>query len=216
MKGDGTSVPSLVDIDQRMSFLDLYRIVRDGRGRMPALGGMLKWYELAAISGFVYTADPEDAPANWKQKPGPKDVRQRRLPEARRRTGPARLEARPGARSRQSTSPPARSAGRFRSGDYPQVLAAGRSGLGAESYGGPILTASGLLFIAATPDARLRAFEAKSGELLWQSELPAAGFATPATYRAEGRQFVVVAAGGGKLGQPSGSRYVAFALPALP
>ena len=215
MKGDGTSVPSLVDIDQRMRFLDLYRIVRDGRGRMPALGGTLKWYELAAISGFVYTADPEDAPANWKQKPGPKtfvNAGFQKLVDA---------QGLPGSKPPWGTLtaidlPAGEIRWQIPFGDYPQVLAAGRSGLGAESYGGPILTASGLIFIAATPDARMRAFDAKSGELLWQSELPAAGFATPATYRADGRQFVVVAAGGGKLGQPSGSRYVAFALPASP
>lgn len=215
MKGDGSSVPSLIDVDQHMSFLDLYRIVRDGRGRMPALGGALKWYELAAISGFVYTADPEDVPANWKQKPGPKtfvNAGFQKLVDAR---------GLPGSKPPWGTLTAIDlSAGDIRwqvpFGDYPQVLTDGRSGLGAESYGGPILTASGLLFIAATPDARMRAFDAKTGELLWQAELPAAGFATPAIYRADDRQFVVVAAGGGKLGQPSGSRYVAYALPASP
>jgi glucose dehydrogenase len=74
------------------------------------------------------------------------------------------------------------------------------------------VTAGGLLFIAATPDEQLRAFDADTGALLWQTALPAAGFATPATYEAGGRQYLVIAAGGGKLGRPSGSRYVAFAL----
>ena len=72
---------------------------------------------------------------------------------------------------------------------------------------------SGLLFIAATPDNRIRAFDAANGELLWQAALPAAGYATPAVYQADGRQFVVIAAGGGKLGEPSGSAYLAFTLP---
>ena len=98
-------------------------------------------------------------------------------------------------------------------GDYPAVLASGRSGLGAENYGGPIVTAGGLLFIAATPDAKLRAFDKRSGALLWSADLSAPAFATPATYEAEGRQYVVVAAGGGKLGAPSASQYIAFALP---
>ena len=98
-------------------------------------------------------------------------------------------------------------------GDYPQVLESGRSGLGSENYGGPVVTAGGLLFIAATPDAKLRAYDKRTGTLLWQGELPTAGFATPATYEAGGRQFVVVAAGGGKLGAESMARYVAFALP---
>ncbi len=75
------------------------------------------------------------------------------------------------------------------------------------------MTAGGLLFIAATPDAKIRAFDKATGEEVWQAPLPAAGFATPSTYSVDGRQFIVVAAGGGKLGVPSGSKYVAFALP---
>lgn len=84
---------------------------------------------------------------------------------------------------------------------------------GAENYGGPVVTASGLVFIAATPDRKFRAFSASDGELLWESDLPAAGFATPSVYSAAGRQYIVIAAGGGKLGAPSGSYYVAYRLP---
>ena len=87
-------------------------------------------------------------------------------------------------------------------------------GAGAENYGGPVVTSGGLIFLAATPDAKLRAFDKRTGDIVWEDTLPAAGFATPATYSVGGRQFVVVAAGGGKLGQPSGSLYVAYALPA--
>ena len=90
----------------------------------------------------------------------------------------------------------------------------GASGLGAESYGGPVVTAGGLVFIAATPDAKLRAFDKRTGELRFEADLPAGGFATPALYEANGRAFVVVAAGGAKLGTAAGSEYVAFALPA--
>jgi quinoprotein glucose dehydrogenase len=70
-----------------------------------------------------------------------------------------------------------------------------------------------VLFIAATMDGRFRAFDAATGKLLWQATLPAAGYATPCTYEVNGRQYVVIAAGGGKLGTPSGDAYVAFALP---
>jgi quinoprotein glucose dehydrogenase len=98
-------------------------------------------------------------------------------------------------------------------GDYPQLLAQGQSGHGAENYGGAVVTAGDLLFIAATPDQLIRAYNKHTGELLWQSRLPAAGFATPISYAVDGRQYIVVAAGGGKLGQASGSSYVAFALP---
>lgn len=84
---------------------------------------------------------------------------------------------------------------------------------GTENYGGPIVTAGGLVFIAATNDEKIRAFHARTGEQLWEAPLPAGGYATPATYEVDGRQYVVIAAGGGKMGTPSGDQYVAFALP---
>ncbi|HZY81291.1 MAG TPA: PQQ-binding-like beta-propeller repeat protein [Cyclobacteriaceae bacterium] len=84
---------------------------------------------------------------------------------------------------------------------------------GSENYGGPAVTASGVLFIAATPDGKFRAYNKKTGKLLFETDLPAPGFATVAVYEAGGRQFVVVPCGGGKLGTKSGDAYVAFALP---
>ncbi|HTH55891.1 MAG TPA: c-type cytochrome [Cyclobacteriaceae bacterium] len=84
---------------------------------------------------------------------------------------------------------------------------------GSENYGGPVVTASGLLFIAATPDGKFRCFNKLNGKLLWETQLPAPGFATPAIYEAGGKQFVVIACGGGKLGTKAGDSYVAFALP---
>ena len=84
---------------------------------------------------------------------------------------------------------------------------------GTENYGGPVATAGGLVFIGAAKDQKIRAFHARTGEQLWEAPLPAGGYATPATYVVDGRQYVVIAAGGGKMGTPSGDRYVAFALP---
>lgn len=84
---------------------------------------------------------------------------------------------------------------------------------GAENYGGAVVTAGGLVFIAASKDEKFRAFHKESGELLWEVDLPAGGYATPATYSVSGRQYVVIAAGGGKMGTPSGDAYLAFALP---
>ncbi len=99
-------------------------------------------------------------------------------------------------------------------GEYPALAAQGMTSTGSENYGGPIVTAGGLLFIGATVfDRKFRAFDKADGRLLWETLLPAAGTATPATYSAGGRQFVVIAAGGGKGGQKSGGSYVAFALP---
>lgn len=84
---------------------------------------------------------------------------------------------------------------------------------GSENYGGPVVTKSGVLFIAATPDGKFRAYNKNTGKVLFETKLPAPGFATPAVYEVGGKQFVVVACGGGKLGTKSGDSYVAFSLP---
>jgi quinoprotein glucose dehydrogenase len=76
-----------------------------------------------------------------------------------------------------------------------------------------VVTAGGLVFVASTQDERIRAFDKRTGRELWSAKLPAAGYATPAVYEQDGRQFIVIACGGGKLGSPSGDSYVAFALP---
>ena len=96
-------------------------------------------------------------------------------------------------------------------GDYPELKARGIHS-GTENYGGPVVTAGGLLFIAATADSKFRAFNKRTGELLWETTLPACGFATPAVYEVDGKQFVVIACGGGKLGKKSGDTYLAFSL----
>jgi quinoprotein glucose dehydrogenase len=212
MKGDGAGIPSLLDVTDRLSYLEIYRIMRDGRGRMPAFGGMTEWWELAGLAGYIYFADEDDAPAKWAAAGGDLEYisagYQRFLdpdflPASRPPWGTfSAIDLQTGDLRWQVPL-----------GDYPKVLASGDSGLGAENYGGPVATAGGLLFLAATPDSRFRAFDQRTGEVLWQADLPAPGFATPATYEVGGRQFVVIAAGGGKLEQPSGSSYVAFALP---
>ena len=101
-------------------------------------------------------------------------------------------------------------------GEFPELAAKGMTNTGSENYGGPVVTAGGLLFIGATNyDKKFRAYDKSTGKLLWETTLPYAGNATPATYAINGRQYVVIAAGGGKdLKSPSGGVYVAFALPA--
>jgi quinoprotein glucose dehydrogenase len=97
-------------------------------------------------------------------------------------------------------------------GDYPEFKAKGIH-TGTENYGGSVVTAGGLLFIAATSDAKFRAFNKRTGQLLWETDLPAAGFATPSVYAVDGRQYIVIACGGGKLHKRSGDSYIAYALP---
>jgi quinoprotein glucose dehydrogenase len=100
-------------------------------------------------------------------------------------------------------------------GEYPALVAEGMTNTGSENYGGPIVTAGDVLFIAATVyDKKFRAFDSRTGKLLWETVLPFAGTATPATYMIDGKQYVVIASGGGKDPKaPSGSTYVAFTLP---
>jgi quinoprotein glucose dehydrogenase len=99
-------------------------------------------------------------------------------------------------------------------GEFPELAAKGMRNTGSENYGGPLVTAAGILFIAATNhDNQFHAYDKATGKLLWNATLPAAGNATPATYEVNGRQFVVIAAGGGKSGTSSGGSYIAYALP---
>ncbi len=100
-------------------------------------------------------------------------------------------------------------------GDYPALTAEGVPKTGTENYGGAIVTAGGLLFCSGTRDAKIRAFDKQTGAELWSGKLPWVGSAPPATYSIHGRQYVVIASTGNKLGQQSeyGDAYVAFALP---
>ncbi|SEL65982.1 outer membrane protein assembly factor BamB family protein [Parapedobacter koreensis] len=98
-------------------------------------------------------------------------------------------------------------------GEHPELTARGIPPTGTENYGGPLVTKGGIVFIAATQDRKIRAFDKRTGNVLWQHDLPAAGFATPASYSVNGRQYVVIACGGGKVGLPSGDTYICFALP---
>jgi quinoprotein glucose dehydrogenase len=98
-------------------------------------------------------------------------------------------------------------------GEYPELTKRGTPPTGTESLGGTIVTAGGLVFVGGTKDEKFRAFDKTTGRLLWETELPAAGYATPCTYAVAGRQFVAIAAGGGgKLATKSGDAFVAFAL----
>lgn len=212
MKGDGGRVPSLINIDERLGFFEFHRIMRDGRGRMPPVAAFLPWWQRYGAAYMLYSMDEEDAPNRWSERAGEKSFAS---------AGYQNLTDEDGL---PGTKPPwgtltaiDLSTGEHRwqipLGDYPKILEAGQSGLGAENYGGPVVTSGGLLFIAATPDATIRAFDKATGKLLWEDALPHAAHATPAIYEADGRQFIVIAAGGGKFGQASGDTYVAYSLP---
>ena len=97
-------------------------------------------------------------------------------------------------------------------GEFPELTARGIPKTGTENYGGPAVTAGGLVFIGASKDEYFRAFDKDTGEELWKYKLPAGGYATPSVYEAGGKEYVVIACGGGKMGTKSGNKYVAFSL----
>ena len=96
-------------------------------------------------------------------------------------------------------------------GEYPELVKKGIPATGAESYGGPLVTAGGLLFIAGTRDGKFRAFDKRTGKLVWKIQLPVSAYATPITYTVDGKQYIALADGGGRGGRYSG-KYIAFSL----
>jgi quinoprotein glucose dehydrogenase len=100
-------------------------------------------------------------------------------------------------------------------GEYPDLAAQGMRNTGSENYGGPVVTAGGVVFMGATVyDRKIRAFDSRTGKLLWEGQLPFAGVATPSTYMVDGKQYLVIAASGGRDPKgPTGGMYVAFSLP---
>lgn len=210
---EGTGVgPSLRGLGERRNVVEIYTMIALGGGRMPSFVDVPMPLIERLTAYLLAPDDPEKALAALDAQPGSDSKYVTAGYDYLRDEQGIPINTPPwGTLTALDLS-----AGTIRwqipFGEYPQLEGAGR-GKGSENYGGPVVTAGGLLFIAATPDAKIRAFDKATGAQLWEAPLPAAGFATPATYAVGGRQFVVVAAGGGKLGRPPGTQYVAFALP---
>lgn len=99
-------------------------------------------------------------------------------------------------------------------GEYPELVEMGIRNTGTINMGGAVASAGGLVFIGATQDEKIRAFDQNTGQVLWEFQLPAGGYATPSIYMIDGKQYVVIAAGGGAKPQTKlGKSIVAFALP---
>jgi quinoprotein glucose dehydrogenase len=99
-------------------------------------------------------------------------------------------------------------------GEFPELAAKGYGKTGTENFGGTIVTAGGLVFVGGSKDAKFRAFDSRNGKVLWEHQLPAGGYATPSTFMVNGKQYVMIAAGGGgKPRTPSGDSFITFALP---
>ncbi|MES2473405.1 MAG: PQQ-binding-like beta-propeller repeat protein [Pseudomonadota bacterium] len=211
-RGSPPAFPSLIGLGQRMHEGQIAEILRTGRGRMPAFpaiqGDTLKALQTYLITGEDNADAKEvagDAPSKYRFTGYRKFLDPEGYPAVAPPWGTLNaIDLNTGAYL-----------WKIPLGEYPELAARGMTGTGSENYGGPILTESGLLFIGATLyDKKLRAFDASSGALLWQTTLPYAGAATPITYMAGGRQFVLIHANNARDKKAlQGSAYIAFALP---
>ncbi len=213
-EGITPSFPALIGLGSRMPRPQVLQFIHQGKGRMPGFP-KLQGEELFAL--LRYMGVPEHIAQSQPQAPGEDaDLRYRF-------TGYRKFLDQDGY---PAISPPwgtlnaiDLNTGKFLwkipFGAYPELAAQGMKNTGTENYGGPIVTAGGVVFIGATIfDRKMHAFDSHIGKLLWEATLPFAGHATPATYMIDGRQYVVIAAGGGRDPKwPSGGIYVAFALP---
>ena len=206
------AAPTLIDIGQRRTREQLADIIRHGTGRMPGfpdfgaknvndmvdflLTGVDKGRDPNLMKEPTYVKYRSDGETLWRDPDGypPLTPPWGTLNAVDLNAGTVRW--------------------RIPFGEYPELAAKGLRNTGSDNYGGPVVTASGLLFIGATNfDRKFHAYDTLTGKLLWETTLPAAGNATPAIYSIGGREFVVIVCGGGKNGAPSGSAIVAFALP---
>ena len=211
MSGAPPEFPSLVGISDRYEEGKVRDVISQGQGRMPSFAN-LGHDQLEAVFEYVY----------YHKEMQVKD------------SGPSPLDAKYTSDGYNkfldidgypAIQPPwgtmtaidlnsGKTAWQIPLGEYPELAAKGLKNTGSENYGGAVVTAGGLLFIGATNyDKVFRALDKTTGKVLWQTTLPAAGNATPATYEVNGRQYVVIAAGGGKSPAPPGGSFVAFALP---
>lgn len=276
--GTPPSIPSLVGLAERRSFVEVSSLIRQGAGRMPAQPTL----EQTAINAIVqYVLTGQDTPPGGRGRgaatpgaaaggapnaaiaaarggmPPPDTVAGGAPPAAAaRRGGGPPVDPRINNDFRftgyrkfldpegyPATAPPwgtlsainlntGEYAWQVPLGEYPELVAKGLTNTGSENYGGPVVTAGGLVFIGATnADRKLRAFDKSTGELVWEAVMPGPGRATPAVYEVNGRQYIAIALGGapaGRGGQPPAGAaaatslppasptglYIAFALPA--
>lgn len=204
------TIPSLVGVKNRLSGKDILSVMENGKGNMPAFS-FIKEENREAIKEFLLAYDPDKEaketvgtePTYFASTGYHRFFDQEGYPAVKPPWGTLNaIDLNKGEILWQKTL-----------GELPELTARGIPPTGTENYGGPVSTAGNLIFIAASKDEKFHAFDKTSGEVLWEVVLPAGGYATPSIYMVEGKQFIVIAAGGGKMGTDSGDSYLAFSLP---
>jgi quinoprotein glucose dehydrogenase len=214
-KGSG-DYPSLIDVEKKYSKDQIVALLETGRRMMPSFR-QLPQQERDAIVAYI-TSNEKDGQRKFIPSKVPIDPY---LDLPYEMTGYNKFLSKEGL---PAIGPPwgtlnainlntGKILWKIPLGEEAELMKKGYPITGTENYGGPVVTAGGLVFIAATKDEKIRAFDKRNGKLLWEAKLPSAGFATPSIYQVNGRQYIVIACGGGKLGARSGDSYVAFALP---
>lgn len=208
----GQEIPSLIGISDRLDFNDIMTVIKQGRNTMPAFQHMSSdlVYQLAK---YVQGPDGYDE-SDFDQKEDLTDTLRymhtgnnlwndsQGYPAIKPPWGTLNaIDMNTGEYLWKKTF-----------GEYPELIEKGIPPTGRKNLGGPIITAGGVLFIGASLDGYIRAYDMQTGEELWRDMLPFGGFATPSTYTVDGKQYVVIAAGGGR-GTPASDLYVAYALP---
>ena len=228
--GSPPAIPSLLGLEGRLSDNEIAATIRQGRGRMPAFTNLSDDQVLAVVKYVSETPQQQQRAARSATAKGPapaagpvetenmadsympyKTIGFRRFSD---------LEGYPAIVPPWGTlSAIDLNTGKYLwkipFGEYPELVAKGIRNTGSDNYGGPMVTAGGLVFIGATVfDRKFHAYDSHTGELVWETQLPFSGLATPSTYMINGRQYIVIASGGGQSDpRPTGGMYIAFALP---
>jgi quinoprotein glucose dehydrogenase len=213
MTGTPPEFPALTNLNRKYNNAELTTVIRNGFGRMPGFASSLNSEAIQALVNLLLKGENALVGNTAGQHPA---IEQKYVMEGYPRfldpDGYPAIEPPWGTLTAVDLNKGV-IAWQIPLGEYPELVKQGLKDTGSWNYGGPIVTAGGLVFIGATNyDRKFRAFDKANGKLLWETLMPFSGNATPATYEVNGKQFVVIAAGGGKRGASSGGVYVAYAL----